>query len=139
MQHSTSPRRQFERYHIKTNAIVHCRGRFQCAKVIDYSVGGLQLEGTFGLIKTDAIQIEFISGCRVYGRVAWSLGTQTGIVFSKPLPTGHPALIELARRTNTRYIGLPYSQTCRFGQVRPQTAAVSWSSGSRGQVLYGTT
>ena len=114
MQHSTSPRRQFERYHIKTNAIVHCRGRFQCAKVIDYSVGGLQIEGTFGLIKTDAIQIEFISGCRVYGRVAWSLGTQTGIVFSEPLPTGHPALIELARRTN--------NQTSSMGPQKPARA-----------------
>ena len=44
MQHSTSPRRLFERYHIKVNAIVHSRGRFQCAKVTDYSVGELQLE-----------------------------------------------------------------------------------------------
>ena len=114
MQHSTSPRRQFERYYIKASAIVHYRGRFQCVKVIGYSVGGLQLEGTFGLIKTDAIQIEFISGCRLYGRVAWSLGTQTGIVFSKPLPTGHPALIELACRAN--------NQTSSIGPQKPARA-----------------
>ena len=54
------------------------------ARVIDYSAGGLQLEGTFGLIKTDHIQIEFISGARVPARVAWSLGAQTGVVFSEP-------------------------------------------------------
>ena len=100
MQQSTSPaaRRHFDRYLIKANAFVHYRGQFQSAKVIDYSAGGLQLEGTFGLIKTDLIQIELISGIRVPGRVAWSLGAQTGIVFFEPLPTGHPALIELSRR-----------------------------------------
>jgi hypothetical protein len=57
---------------------------FQPAKVIDYSDGGVQLHGTFGLIKTDRIQIEFISGARVPGRVVWSLGAQTGVVFSPP-------------------------------------------------------
>jgi PilZ domain len=90
--------RQFERHPVKVHAFVHCRGQFQNATVIDYSNGGLQLEGTFGLIKTDAIEIEFISGIRVPGRVAWSLGGQTGIVFLESLPTDHPALVELLRR-----------------------------------------
>lgn len=100
MHQSTSPdvRRQFERRPVKANAFVHCRGQFQNAKIIDYSTGGLQLEGTFGLIKTDPIQIEFFSGVRVSGRVAWSLGAQTGIVFAEPLAADHPALIELFRR-----------------------------------------
>jgi hypothetical protein len=104
MQQSTSPnaRRQFDRYLVKAHAFVHCRGQFQSAKVIDYSAGGLQLEGTFGLIKTDLVQIEFISGIRVPGRVAWSLGAQTGIVFFELLPTEHPALIELSRRPQLR-------------------------------------
>jgi hypothetical protein len=94
--------RQFPRHPVKAYAFVHCRGQFKSAKVIDYSKGGLQLEGTFGLIKTDPIQIEFISGIRVQGRVAWSLGAQTGIVFFEPLPADHPALIELLRRAATR-------------------------------------
>jgi hypothetical protein len=61
----------------------------------------LQLEGTFGLIKTDPIQVEFLSGIRVLARVAWSLGAQTGIAFFEPLPADHPALIALLRRAST--------------------------------------
>ena len=103
MQQPASPDvyRQFGRHPVRAYAFVHCRGQFQSAKVIDYSNGGLQLEGTFGLIKTDPIQIEFFSGIRVLGRVAWSLGAQTGIVFFEPLPAGHPALVELLRRAST--------------------------------------
>ena len=54
MQQPTSAdvHRQFHRHPVKANAFVHCRGQFQSAKVIDYSNGGLQLEGTFGLIKS---------------------------------------------------------------------------------------
>ena len=87
---------------MNANAFVHCRGQFQAAKIIDYSVGGLRLEGTFGLIQTDPVEIEFISGARVPGRVAWSLGAKTGIIFSEPLPTDHAALIELCRRADNR-------------------------------------
>ena len=55
MQQLTPPDvyRQFERHPVRAYAFVHCRGQFQSAKVIDYSNGGLQLEGIFGLIKTD--------------------------------------------------------------------------------------
>ena len=80
-QADSRPSRRFERRPVKANAFIHFRGLFQPAKVIDYSDGGVQLDGTFGLIKTDRIQIEFISGTRVPGRVAWSLGAQTGVVF----------------------------------------------------------
>ena len=92
--------RQLERRPVKTSAIVHCRGQFQTAKVVDYSAGGLRLEGTFGLINRDPIEVELISGTRIHGRVAWSLGSQTGIAFPEPLPTSHPALIELSRRAD---------------------------------------
>jgi len=92
--------RQFERRPVTANAFVHCRGQFQPAKVVDYSAGGLRLEGTYGLIKRDLIEIELISGPRIPCRVAWSLGGQTGIVFSEPLPTSHPALIALSRRAD---------------------------------------
>jgi hypothetical protein len=100
MQQSTFPdvRRQSQRRPVKANAFVHCRGQFQAAKVVDYSAGGLQLNGTFGLINSDPIQIEFMSGIRVLGRVAWSLGAQTGIDFFEPLTPEHPALIELFRQ-----------------------------------------
>jgi PilZ domain len=97
-QADSRPSRRFERRPVKANAFIHFRGLFQLAKVIDYSDGGVQLDGTFGLIKTDRIQIEFISGTRVPGRVAWSLGAQTGVVFSPPLASSHPAMVELARK-----------------------------------------
>jgi hypothetical protein len=78
------PSRRFERRPVKANAFIHFRGRFQPAKVIDYSDGGVQLDGTFVLITADRLQIEFIAGARVPGRVAWSLGAQTGVVVSPP-------------------------------------------------------
>jgi hypothetical protein len=91
-------RRQFERCFVKAHAFVHRGAHFQRAQIVDYSQGGLQLEGTFGLIKQDPIQVELISGVRISAKVAWSLGAHTGIVFPEPLPPTHPAISELARR-----------------------------------------
>jgi hypothetical protein len=98
MQQSPIVARQFERHLVKAYAFVHCRGRFQHASLIDYSVGGLRVTGTFGLITTDAVEIEFMSGHRVSARVAWSHGALIGIAFSIPLPATHPDLLELSRR-----------------------------------------
>ncbi len=91
-------RRQSERTPVKVQVFVHCRGRFQRAKITDYSQSGLQLEGTFGLITTDLVQIELVSGVRMPGKVEWSLGGQTGITFTPPLKASHPAMVELARK-----------------------------------------
>src|SRR5262249_6040597 len=57
------------------------------------------LEGTFGLIKHDPIQVELITGTRVLGKVEWSLGAHTGMIFHEPLQPSHPAIVELERRT----------------------------------------
>lgn len=94
----TSPsRRQFERTPAKAQVFVHCRGHFQRARIVDYSQVGMQLAGTFGLIKTDLVTIELVSGVRVQGKVEWSLGGQTGIVFLQQLEPSHVAMEELAR------------------------------------------
>jgi hypothetical protein len=93
-----SCRRRIERTSARVQVLVHCRGRFQRAKVADYSQVGLQLEDTFGLIPSDLVLIELVSGVRVPGKVEWSLGGQTGIVFSERLKTSHPAMVELARK-----------------------------------------
>ena len=69
--------------------------------VVDYSAGGLRLDGTFGLLKRDAVQVELITGIRISAKVAWSLGAQTGVVFAEPLSSAHPVLAELARRAAT--------------------------------------
>jgi hypothetical protein len=99
MQHPafSGDRRRFARNPAKAHAFVHCHGHFQSATVIDFSQGGLQLEGTFALFKGDAVEIELLSGIRVSGSVAWSLGARTGIAFSNALPETHPATAELAR------------------------------------------
>ena len=106
---ASAPRRQFDRAPVKANAFVHRGTSFQRARIVDYSQGGLQLEGTFGLIKQDPIQVELISGVRVQAKVAWSLGSPTGIVFPEPLPSSHPAMVELARRA--RKASSPQSPT----------------------------
>jgi PilZ domain len=91
-------RRQSERTPVKVQVFVHCRGRFQRAKITDFSQSGLQLDGTFGLINTDVVQVELVSGVRMLGKVEWSLGGQTGVTFSQPLAASHPAMVELARK-----------------------------------------
>jgi hypothetical protein len=63
---------------------------------------GAQLEGTFGLIPTDLVTIELLSGVRVPGKVEWSLGGQTGVAFSEPLDPTHPAMAELAGQADER-------------------------------------
>jgi len=88
----------------RTHSFITARA-FQRAQIVDYSLGGLQLEGTFGLIKRDTVQVELISGVRISANVAWSLGTHTGIVFSEPLPASHPAMLELDRRHAKRSPG----------------------------------
>jgi hypothetical protein len=92
--------RQFERSPVKTTAFIHRGGNFQRAQIVDYSPGGLQLRGTFGLIKQDHIQVELMSGLRITAKVAWSLGSHTGVVFPEPLPPTHPAILELACRAS---------------------------------------
>lgn len=98
MQSEPTPscRRKIERTSARVPVLVHCRGRFQRAKIADYSQEGLQLEGTFGLIPTDVVSVELLSGVKVDGRVEWSLGGQTGIAFPEPLESAHPAIVELS-------------------------------------------
>jgi hypothetical protein len=102
-QEANSPcRRKSERSSATILVLVHRRGRFQRAKIADYSQAGLQLQGTFGLIPTDRVEIELKSGVRVPGKVEGSLGGQTGVVFAEPLNASHPALTELAHSTRQR-------------------------------------
>jgi hypothetical protein len=95
---TTPSRRRIERTSARIQVLVHCRGRFQRARIADYSQVGLQLEGTFGLIPSDLVLVELISGIQVPGKVEWSLGGQTGIAFSKRLDASDPAMVELARK-----------------------------------------
>jgi hypothetical protein len=99
MQHiAISSHRRHERTPVKAHTLVHAHGHFQSATVIDFSLGGVQLEGTFGLFQRDAVEIEFLSGTRVAGMVAWSVGARAAVAFSEALPETHAAIVELARR-----------------------------------------
>jgi hypothetical protein len=89
-------RRKFVRKTPTTHAFVHCRGRFQHTRITDYAAGGVQVRGTFGLHEGDPVEIELMSGTRLAGRVAWSLGDRTGIEFLEPLDDAHPGMLELA-------------------------------------------
>jgi PilZ domain len=97
---TVSCRRRIERTSVRVYVLVYCRDHFQRANIADYSEAGLQLEGTFGLIPTDRVQIELVSGLRVPGKVEWSLGGRTGIIFSQRLDEAHPAMVELARKAS---------------------------------------
>jgi hypothetical protein len=90
--------RRWRGRNVKTSAFIYRGDRFQHAQIVYYSRGGLLLSGTFGLINQDLVEVELISGVRICGRVAWSLGAYTGIAFSEKLEDTHPAILELARR-----------------------------------------
>jgi len=84
------------------NAFVHHGDRFQHVRVMNYSHGGLMLDGTFGLMPGDAIEVELVSGLRIAARVVWSLGGRTGVAFPVSLSPAHPVMVELGHRERSR-------------------------------------
>jgi hypothetical protein len=94
----SSTRRKYDRRRVMVNAFVHRGDRFQHVRVVNYSHGGLQLDGTFGLMPRDAIEVELVSGLRIAARVVWSLGGRTGVMFPVTLSPAHPVMVELGRR-----------------------------------------
>lgn len=91
-------RRHHERHLTRVVALAHCHGRFQTVRVVDFSLGGLQLQGSFGVIAGDAITVELLSGHRLAAIVAWSIGDRLGVRFLEPLETGHPAIAVMQQR-----------------------------------------
>jgi hypothetical protein len=93
-------RRRDERHPIRATALAYCHGRFQTVRIVDYSPGGLQLQGCFGVGAGDDITIELLSGHRLAGKVMWSMGSRLGVRFLQPLDHDHPVLaaLQLASR-----------------------------------------
>lgn len=85
-------RRQNERYVVRLTALAHCHGRFQTVRILDYSMGGLQLQGGFGICPGDDVIVELLSGDRLESKAAWSVGSRVGVRFQSPLTTDNPAL-----------------------------------------------
>ncbi len=99
----SSVRRRDERHPIRATALAYCHSRFQTVRIVDYSAGGLQLQGCFGAGIGDDMTVELLSGHRVEAKVAWSMGSRLGVRFLRPLNADHPvlAVLELAGRRNS--------------------------------------
>jgi hypothetical protein len=91
----SSVRRRDERHPIRATALAYCHGRFQTVRIVDYSPGGLQLQGCFGVSTGDEITIELLSGQRLAAKVMWSMGSRLGVRFLQPLEHYHPVLAAL--------------------------------------------
>ena len=94
---ATALRRRHERRSVAVTALVHCHGRFQTVSILDFSAGGLQLQGAFGVAPGDQIEIELLSGHRLAAKVAWSLGSRIGAAFTPALAADSPGLVALQR------------------------------------------
>jgi hypothetical protein len=94
---ATAVRRQHERRSTAITALVHSHGRFQTVSILDFSTGGLQLQGAFGVAEGDQIEIELLSGHRLSAKVVWSLGSRIGAQFTPVLSLDHPGLVALQR------------------------------------------
>jgi hypothetical protein len=90
-------RRRHERRSAAITALVHSHGRFQTVSIVDFSSGGLQLQGAFGLAVGDRITVELLSGHRLPGKVVWSLGSRIGAQFVPALSPDHPGIVALQR------------------------------------------
>jgi hypothetical protein len=88
-------RRRYERHAAAIIALVHCHGRHQTVSILDFSAGGLQLQGAFGVAQGDQIEVELLSGHRLRAKVVWSLGSRIGAQFSPVLASDNPALAVL--------------------------------------------
>ena len=90
-------RRSYDRHQTRVTALLHCHGRFQTVRIIDFSLGGLQLQGSFGVGVNDAIAVELLSGHSLPANVTWSIGDRVGVRFAEPLSPDNPALDVLRR------------------------------------------
>jgi hypothetical protein len=89
--------RHAERHLARIRALVHCRGRFQTIAIVDFSLGGLRLEGSFGIAVRERISVELLSGDLLEATVAWSTGSQLGVQFVECLTSAHPVFMTLNR------------------------------------------
>jgi PilZ domain-containing protein len=90
-------RRRHDRRSAAVTALVHSHGRFQTVSILDFSTGGLQLQGAFGVAPADNIEIELLSGHRLPAKVVWSLGSRIGAQFVPVLEPDCPAILALQR------------------------------------------
>jgi PilZ domain len=88
-------RREHERLDAHISALLHVRKQFQTVTVVDYSQGGVQLQGSFGLMPRDVVTLELLSGQRIGIEVMWSLGSRLGARFAPAIAADDPVLAAL--------------------------------------------
>ena len=96
-QTSQLARRRDERRATRVTALAHCHGRFQTVRVVDFSLGGMQLDGCFGVAVADRLAVELLSGQRLEGKVAWAVAGRIGLRFRQPLAPDDPVVALLSR------------------------------------------
>lgn len=90
-------RRQHVRRPIRVAALVRCRGRRHRVTILDYSRGGLKIEGTVRVMEGERVTVELMSGDRLPLLVAWALGSHIGLQFIGPISPGNLAMVALDR------------------------------------------
>ena len=89
--------RRDERRAVRITALVYCHGRFQTARIVDFSLSGLQLDGCFGVAVADQVAVELLSGQRLEGKVAWAVASRSGVQFHQPLAPDDPVVARLSQ------------------------------------------
>ena len=84
--------RRHPRYAVRLLALIHCHGRFKCATITVVSRSGARLNGCFGLMAGDRVEIELVNHRTLSATLVWSLGGCAGVEFSEPLAADDPVL-----------------------------------------------
>ncbi len=85
-------RRQHERRAANLGVLVHSAGKIIKGIVTDVSSGGVGLDHVTGLRSGDGVTLQFESGRRVSGTIAWSMDRRAGVKFLRDLQPNDPLL-----------------------------------------------
>jgi hypothetical protein len=85
-------RRQHERRAASLGVLIHSAGKIIKGIVTDVSSGGVGLEHVTGLRSGDGVTLQFESGRRVSGTIAWSMDRRAGVKFLRDLQPNDPLL-----------------------------------------------
>ena len=99
--------RRDERRAARIRVLLYCHGRFQTARIVDFSLGGLQLDGCFGVAVTDHVAVELLSGQRLEGKAVWAVAGRVGVKFNHPLTPDDPVVALLSRAATRTAQNIP--------------------------------
>jgi hypothetical protein len=91
------PLRRHPRTQTRLRAVLYARDTFIPTTIRDISVGGIGLEGAYGVFPGDRVSIALISGEKRTGIVRWWLNGCCGVQFDTPLAATDPWLARAER------------------------------------------